>query len=236
MLCRFVAAPLAIIIAGATFGANAAGEYAVCVQKEFNALGYQVGSADGIIGEKTLKAAAEFIADNDAVTVPDELSELTAKEWCSWVAAMRPELIEIALSTAAEMLSSPTIHVYRQSPRIISKRLSDQSKDTIANEIQILDSEVGVLDVSKNGRDHAILFVFPKSLEVGTNIRTEHQFYRPNLGVLEPYVFEYVVESNTDVDPLLILNASTADGAGGSITYRGYVDGALVSEMELQIR
>jgi TPR repeat protein len=95
---------LVTVALGLSFGcsataANAAvsGPDAVrCVQKQLNALGFDVGVADGVVGVKTFLASEAYTrflgANGEGGAVRTPLSVRSAREWCEMVAGDYPKV------------------------------------------------------------------------------------------------------------------------------------------------
>lgn len=65
----------------------------VCVQDELNALGFNAGTADGVLGGKTQQAAAayvQFAKQSDASFVMPSVTADNARMWCETVAKQNP--------------------------------------------------------------------------------------------------------------------------------------------------
>ena len=65
----------------------------VCVQDELNALGFNAGTADGVLGGKTQQAAiayVQFTKQTDAAFVMPEVTADNARMWCETVAKQNP--------------------------------------------------------------------------------------------------------------------------------------------------
>lgn len=78
-------------------GAAESGPDAVrCVQKQLNALGFDVGVADGVVGVKTFLASEAYTrflrANGEGGSVRTPLSVRSAREWCEMVADDSPKV------------------------------------------------------------------------------------------------------------------------------------------------
>ena len=65
----------------------------VCVQDELNALGFNAGTADGVLGGKTQQAATayvQFVKQTDAAFVMPAVTADNARMWCETVARQNP--------------------------------------------------------------------------------------------------------------------------------------------------
>ncbi len=83
---------------------------------------------------------------------------------------------------------------------------------------------------------HSVLFVFAEPPPPDTYVLTQHQFRRPGMSGLRPYLFTYYVRYG--VSPFYVIeNTSQAGGRpAGSITYSVFVDDAVVAERRVSIQ
>ena len=85
-----------------------------CVQEEFNALGYEAGTADGKMGAKSRNAAekyAAFMAEKTPGWVMEPLSNDSAALWCEKVAEAWPDVAQFrqAVSPETALAETPVI-------------------------------------------------------------------------------------------------------------------------------
>lgn len=82
---------MALVCSTTVSGAAESGADAVrCVQKQFNALGFEVGVVDGVVGVKTFLASEAYTrflgANGEGGSVRTPLSARSAREWCEMLA------------------------------------------------------------------------------------------------------------------------------------------------------
>lgn len=92
-----VALGLALGDSVSTANAAESGPDAVrCVQKQLDALGFEVGVADGVVGVKTFLASEAYIrflrANGEGGSVRTPLNVRSAREWCEMVADDAPRV------------------------------------------------------------------------------------------------------------------------------------------------
>lgn len=78
-----------------------------------------------------------------------------------------------------------------------------------------------------------VLFVFREAPQIGARIIIHHQFWRPWAQNLQPYVFEYNVDSYYPY--FIIENITKAGGSGGTITYKIFMDGVELNTKKIRI-
>lgn len=75
-----------------------------CVQQQLSFLGYEAGTADGLIGRKTRAAAAEYAASKGAASGLSDLTHDTARQWCTALSKANPELAAFAAERSRDLL------------------------------------------------------------------------------------------------------------------------------------
>lgn len=117
----------------------------------------------------------------------------------------------------------------------IAKSLRKQTEAAAPKAIAQLKS-LSTSSITSNEREHTVVFYASRKLPIGTRIKIEHQFTRPGMGKLAPYVMTYQINAANQSTPFVILNKSKAGGSGGTITYRIYLNGKLSGSSTVRIR
>jgi hypothetical protein len=89
-----------------------------CVQEQLNILGFDAGTADGLMGGKTRGAATEYLSGETVAEGLPELSTASAMDWCVALAGVHAEVASLAQGLPDDKL-------------IVGKGVSDQQQATI---------------------------------------------------------------------------------------------------------
>lgn len=148
---------LGLGLAAATGQAAASDMHVTCVQKQLSALGYNPGPADGLDGQDTRQALADFVSgviEDSAKAVFEGLPDFSRRAavgWCREIAAYKPDVK--TLTPGAEppvILTADSV-----SPEIRSyiARSYEEAKQTFAREWGIETASKPVLIVAFNRDD-----------------------------------------------------------------------------------
>lgn len=86
----------AIVLVGIFATSVAASDFSVrCVQNELNYLELDAGSADGVMGARTLAAAAAYLERPNAIAGLPTLTRSSAQQWCSTLASTHPDTASV---------------------------------------------------------------------------------------------------------------------------------------------
>lgn len=126
-----------------------------------------------------------------------------------------PELLE-----ELQRDSTAKVFVFREPPQTVKEYLAAFPRSEIPRALAFLARD-SVSSVSRDEKPHTVVFYLNKSLPIGTQIETRHQYQRSGAGNLSPYVFHYSISKEDEGNvPLVILNESRAGGPrSGTITY-----------------
>jgi hypothetical protein len=140
-------------------------------------------------------------------------------------------LASVSISNAQQV----EVFLVARSADGIAKSLRKQSEALALKAIVQLKGSA-TSSITSNEREHTVVFFANRKLPIGTQIRIEHQFTRPGMGKLHPYVMNYKIDSTNQSIPFVTLNKSKAGGRGGSIEYRIYLNGKLSGSETVKIR
>lgn len=192
--------------------------FARCVQSSLDTLGFSVGPVDGIIGRLTRRAIAEYIRKYPEASSQPALSVQTTPDWCEYLSANHEQVAEAYPQAKAAAQRIPEIRVVSGDPRDIWVELSSQTDGSVEDALKTLLDERSRESILGNGKQNALLFVFRDGIEIGDKITVEHRFERPWNRNIPPTSFEYTINESTPLNPLIIMNSTSTQGRGGTLT------------------
>ncbi len=215
-----------------------------CVQSLLNALGFEAGPSDGVMGSKTRNAAAQYISSGDADEEYPDLTTENSFEWCDTLVSEFEVLRPIAVAEFGRMVFSndATILISESRPQDTLYRLSGADAGVLYGEIlDIGERDVGfwTLQTETSPQGYSVIYILNQQNLTGSNVTTSWTFNGLNNDRVFTEKYEYPIDGKTPIEPLIIVNGSFAlDGAhnDGEFLYELFVDGDKIAERLVKVK
>lgn len=215
-----------------------------CVQRSLNALGYDAGPHDGLMGGKTRNASMEFLDSGIALADYPELSSTSAFEWCEKLVSefivLAPiagaGLTEVVVAELMEAIFSPaaSILVSEMKPDDLAAELNEADSEAVFDHIKdIAAQDVGFLTTQTFNR--SVVFILNGMGLRGATVKTTWAFRLLPNGYWYRDENEYSIDRSVPSDPLIIVNSTFASVAG-QFLYEVYVNDRKIAERYVEVK